>query len=61
MGSRLMKYFLTAIGGATAIMLLFYFANQGVLGMAAKYTDDEPKLVKFMSDMGYPKIGEWCG
>jgi CHAP domain len=59
--SRLMKYFLAAIGGATAIMLLFYFADQGVLGMAAKYADDEPKLIKFMSDMGYPKTGEWCG
>lgn len=61
MVSRLMKYFLAAIGGATAIMLLFYFADQGVLGMAAKYADDEPKLIKFMSDMGYPKTGEWCG
>jgi hypothetical protein len=59
--SRLMRYFLAAIGGAIAIMLLFYFADQGVLGMAAKYADDEPKLVKFMSDMGYPKTGEWCG
>jgi len=59
--SRLMKYFLAAIFGATAIMLLFYFADQGVLGMAAKYTDDEPTLIKFMSDMGYPKTGEWCG
>jgi len=29
--------------------------------MAAKYVDDEPKLIKFMTDMGYPKIGEWCG
>jgi hypothetical protein len=57
----MMKYFLAAIGGATAIMLLFYFADQGVLGMAAKYADDEPKLMKFMSDMGYPKAGEWCG
>src|SRR5215469_960591 len=56
-----MKYFLAAIGGATAIMLLFYFADQGVLGMAAKYADDEPMLMKFMSDMGYPKTGEWCG
>ena len=62
MVSRLMRYyFLVAIGGATAIMLLFYFADQGVLGMAAKYADDEPKLIKFMSDMGYPKTGEWCG
>ncbi len=61
MVSRLMKYFLAAIFGATAIMLLFYFADQGVLGMAAKYTDDEPTLIKFMSDMGYPKTGEWCG
>jgi CHAP domain len=59
--SRLMKYFLAAIGGATAMMLLFYFADQGVLGMAARYADDEPKLIKFMSDMGYPKTGEWCG
>ena len=61
MVSRLMRYFLAAIGGATAIMLLFYFPDQGVLGMAAKYADDEPKLIKFMSDMGYPKTGEWCG
>jgi CHAP domain len=59
--SRLMKYFAAAIGGATAIMFLFYFADQGVLGMAAQYADDEPKLTKFMSDMGYPKTGEWCG
>ncbi len=59
--SCLMKYFLAAIGGATAIILLFYFANQGVLGMAAKYAGDEPALIKIMSDMGYPKIGEWCG
>jgi CHAP domain len=56
-----MKYFVATIGGATAIMLLFYFADQGVLGMAAQYADDEPKLIKFMSDMGYPKTGEWCG
>jgi CHAP domain-containing protein len=42
-------------------MLLFYFADQGVLGMAAKYAEDEPQLIKFMSDMGYPKTGEWCG
>jgi uncharacterized protein (TIGR02594 family) len=56
-----MKYFLAAIGGATAIMLLFYFADQGVLATAAKYADDEPKLIGFMRDMGYPKIGEWCG
>jgi hypothetical protein len=58
---RLMKYFLAAISGATAIMLLFYFADQGVLGTAAQYADDEPTLMKFMSDMGYPKTGEWCG
>jgi uncharacterized protein (TIGR02594 family) len=56
-----MKYFLAAIGGATAIMLLFYFADQGVLATAARYADDEPKLIGFMRDMGYPKIGEWCG
>ena len=61
MVSGLMRYLLAALGGATAVMLLFYFADQGVLGMAAKYADDEPKLVKFMSDMGYPKTGEWCG
>ena len=61
MVSRLMKCFLAALGGATAIMLLFYFADQGVLGMAAKYADNEPTLMKFMSDMGYPKAGEWCG
>jgi hypothetical protein len=62
MGS-LMKYFLATIGGVTAIamMLLFNFADQGVLAMAARYAGDEPKLVKFMRDMGYPKIGEWCG
>ena len=57
----MMKYILAAIGGATAIMLLFYFADQGVLAMAAKYTEVEPKLIKFMNDMGYPKFGEWCG
>jgi hypothetical protein len=57
-----MKYFLAAIGGATVISLfLFYFADQGVLAIAAKYADDEPVLIKFMSDMGYPKTGEWCG
>ena len=62
MVSRLMKYFLAAIGGVTAISLfLFYFADQGVLAIAAKYADDEPMLIKFMSDMGYPKTGEWCG
>ena len=32
-----------------------------MLGMAAKYAGDEPMLIKFMSDMGYPKTGEWCG
>jgi hypothetical protein len=57
----LMKYFLAAIAGATAIMLLLYFADQGLLATAAKYADDEPKLMRFMRDMGYPKIGEWCG
>ena len=57
----LMKYLPAAVLGATAIMLLFYFADQGVLATAAKYADDEPKLVKFMLDMGYPKKGEWCG
>jgi hypothetical protein len=57
----LMKYFLAALGGAIAIMLLFYFADQGVLATAAKYADDEPELVQFMRDMGYPKAGEWCG
>ena len=56
-----MRYLLPAIVGATAIMFLFYFADQGVLSIAAKYADDEPELTKFMSDMGYPKIGEWCG
>jgi hypothetical protein len=56
-----MKHFLAAIGGLAAIALLFYFADQGVLGIAAKYADHEPMLMKFMSDMGYPKIGEWCG
>jgi hypothetical protein len=33
-----MKYFLAAIGGATAIMLLFLFADQGVLGMGGGMT-----------------------
>jgi CHAP domain len=56
-----MKYLLATIGGATAIMLLLYFADQSVLATAAKYADDEPQLMKFMSDMGYPKKGEWCG
>jgi hypothetical protein len=56
-----MKYFLAAIGSATAIMLLFYLTDRGVLGTAAQYADDEPTLRKFMSDMGYPKTGEWCG
>jgi hypothetical protein len=36
-----MKYFLAAIGGATAIMTLFYFADQGVLATAARYADEE--------------------
>jgi uncharacterized protein (TIGR02594 family) len=48
------------VSGATAI-LLFYLADQGVLAMAAKYANDEPTLIRFMRDMGYPKIGEWCG
>jgi hypothetical protein len=56
-----MRYFLAAIGSATAIVLLFHFADQGVLATAAKYADDEPKLIAFMRDMGYPKVGEWCG
>jgi hypothetical protein len=56
-----MKYFLAAIGGAKVIMLLFYLTDRGVLGTAAQYADDEPALMKFMSDMGYPKTGEWCG
>jgi hypothetical protein len=56
-----MKYFLAALVGAIAIMLVFYFADRGVLATAAKYADDEPKLVEFMRDMGYPKYGEWCG
>jgi len=37
--SRLMRYFLAAIGGATAIMLLFYFADQGVLGISRASVD----------------------
>src|SRR5215472_4223148 len=59
----LMRYFLflAAMGVATAIMLLFYVADHGVLATAAKYVDDEPELTKFMRDMGYPKAGEWCG
>jgi uncharacterized protein (TIGR02594 family) len=56
-----MKFVLAAMGGAAATIILFYFADQGVLGMAAKYADNEPELIKFMSDMGYPKTGEWCG
>src|SRR5215469_18169774 len=56
-----MKYFLAVISSATAIMLLFYFADKGVLAIAAKYVEDEPELIRFMSDMGYPKAGEWCG
>lgn len=57
----LMKYFLAAMAVVTATMLLFYFNDQGVLVTAAKYADDEPRLMKFMRDMGYPKSGEWCG
>lgn len=59
--NSLMKYSLAAVGGATTITLLFYFADQGVLAMAAKYASDKATLIRFMSDMGYPKIGEWCG
>jgi hypothetical protein len=33
-----MRYFLAAIGGATAIMLLFYFADQGVLRIIVIWT-----------------------
>jgi uncharacterized protein (TIGR02594 family) len=61
MKSFLTKCLLAVIAGATAIMLLFYFADQGLLATAAKYVDDEPQLIKFMSDMGYPKAGDWCG
>ena len=57
----LMMYFLATMGCAKAIMRLFYFADQGVLATAPSYADDEPKLMKFMRDMGYPKTGEWCG
>jgi uncharacterized protein (TIGR02594 family) len=56
-----MKYFLVAMAGAAAILLLLYFADQGVLTTAARYADDEPTLIKFMNDMGYPKKGDWCG
>lgn len=56
-----MRCLLAALGGVAAIMLLFYFADRGVLAMAAKYAGDEPKLIRFMRDMGYPKTGEWCG
>jgi hypothetical protein len=58
-----MRYFLflAAMGVATAIMLLFYVADHGVLATAATYADDEPALLRFMRDMGYPKAGEWCG
>jgi len=31
------------------------------LAMAARYAGDRPTLIRFMRDMGYPKIGEWCG
>ena len=58
--NSLMKTFLAAVSGASAI-LLFYLADQGVLAMAAKYASDKPMLMRFMRDMGYPKIGEWCG
>jgi hypothetical protein len=58
--NSLIKYLLAAVSGATAI-LLFYLADQGVLAMAAKYASDKPTLMRFMRDMGYPKIGEWCG
>jgi hypothetical protein len=58
--NSLMKYFLAAVSGVAAI-LLFSFADQGVLAMAAKYASDKPTLMRFMRDMGYPKIGEWCG
>ena len=57
----LVKYILAAVGGATALALLLYFADQGVLATAARYSADEAQLIKFMDDMGYPKIGEWCG
>jgi hypothetical protein len=55
-----MKYLLAAVSGATAI-LLFYLADHGVLATAAGYAGDKPTLIRFMRDMGYPKIGEWCG
>lgn len=55
-----MKYLLAVVSGATAI-LLFSLADQGVLAMAARYAGDEATLIRFMRDMGYPKIGEWCG
>ena len=56
----LMKYFLATVSGATAI-LLFHLADKGVLAVAAQYAGDKPTLMRFMRDMGYPKIGEWCG
>jgi len=55
-----MKYLLAAVSGATAL-LLFHLADQGVLAMAARYAGDKPTPIRFMRDMGYPKIGEWCG
>ena len=58
--TSLTKYLLAAVGGATAI-LLFYFADRGVLAMAARYAGDYPTLTRFMRDMGYPKTREWCG
>jgi hypothetical protein len=59
--AALLRYFLAAIGGAIALTLSFHFTDHGVLAMAAKYAGDEPRLIKFMGDMGYPKFGEWCG
>jgi uncharacterized protein (TIGR02594 family) len=59
--ASLMKYFIAAIGGAIALTLSFHSTDHGVMVMAAKYAGDEPQLIKFMGDMGYPKFGEWCG
>jgi hypothetical protein len=59
--ASLMKYFIAAIGGAIALTLSFHLTDHGVLVMAEKYAGDEPQLIKFMGDMGYPKFGDWCG
>lgn len=58
--SSLIKNLVAALCAATAILSL-HLSGHGVLAMAAKYADDKPALIRFMRDMGYPKIGRWCG